>query len=375
LLPVRRGGRTLGTARLLKGLTVDRGRPDLVSLEAETDPDAFVWGILPHAARSFAASIVVLPEGEARAAAVAYLYCRMLDTYEDLLPDTECSVAEMKRFADRLKLPVTEAAREIPPEMARDDRDRVYLLLIRRSSLVDQVFNSLDAETRQQIIELIDAMAEGMAWSREAFEKQGGVLLDQVQLAAYCRNVIGYPALFTLAQVSDLELPDSAREDALLVSEMIQLANVTRDVERDLERGVGYHPDLKPFLGQSTDDAEVMDAVREARETYMAMALSRVPAYRRLFEGMRLGGSAPVRVAAVLMILFTELHYRGCAVRTGNQIWRGPRSRLDVVLRSLPAAASPSWAIHTIRRVEREFLASLQVLPTNPPKPRPAIRT
>ncbi len=26
---------------------------------------------------------------------------------------------------------------------------------------------------------------------------------------------------------------------------MIQLANVTRDIERDLERGVSYHPALK----------------------------------------------------------------------------------------------------------------------------------
>ena len=119
-------------------------------------------------------------------------------------------------------------------------------------------------------------MAEGMVWSRKAFERQGGVLIDEAQLAAYCRNVIGYPALFTLSQVSDLELPEPAREDAMLVSEMIQLANVTRDVERDLERGVGYHPDLKPFLGRPAECAESRGAVREARETYMAMALSRV---------------------------------------------------------------------------------------------------
>ena len=89
---------------------------------------------------------------------------------------------------------------------------------------------------------------------------------------------------------------------------------------------------------------------------------------------MRLGGSAPVRVAAVLMLLFTELHYRGCAVRTGNQAWPGPRSRLDVVLRSLPAAASPSWAVHTVRRVEREFLTSLQALSSPQPKTHPTIR-
>ncbi len=46
-------------------------------------------------------------------------------------------------------------------------------------------------------------MADGMAWSTGAFDRQGGVLEDESQLALYCRNVIGYPALFTLDQVSD----------------------------------------------------------------------------------------------------------------------------------------------------------------------------
>jgi phytoene/squalene synthetase len=362
----------VGTVRLLKGLAVDRGRPDLAALAAETDPERFVWKVLPHAARSFAASIVVLPEEQARAAAVAYLYCRMLDTYEDLLPDAGSSVPALRQFAARFASTPPEPARPISEYLARDDRDPVYLLLIRRCSMVDEVFASLSPEARGQVADLVGSMAEGMAWSKDAFERQGGVLLDENQLAAYCRNVIGYPALFTLSQVSDLELPDPAREDALLVSEMIQLANVTRDVESDLERGVGYHPDLKPFLGRSAADPDARGAVREAREQYMAMALSRVPAYRRLFEGMRLGGSAPVRVAAVLMLLFTELHYRGCAVRTGNPAWPGPRTRLDVVLRSLPAAASASWAVHTVRRVEREFLASLSSIAGRTPPPRPA---
>ncbi len=87
--------------QLLRGLTVDRRRPDLTALARETDPDRFLWQVLPHAARSFAASIVVLPEEQARAAAVAYLYCRMLDTYEDLVPEPSTCVTELRRFAGR----------------------------------------------------------------------------------------------------------------------------------------------------------------------------------------------------------------------------------------------------------------------------------
>ena len=346
----------MGPALLLRGLTVDRRRPDLQELARETDPQRFLWRILPHAARSFAASIVVLPREPALASAVAYVYCRMLDTYEDLIPDPVVCREELERFASRFDQAGMPAPTPLDDSLARDDRDRVYLVLIDRCELIDQVFRTLPGEVRAEIADLVRSMAEGMVWSTEAFASQGGVLLDQEQLAHYCRNVIGYPALFTLSQVADGEITAEAREDALLVSEMIQLANVTRDIERDLERGVGYHPALKPFLGQSASDPEVRRVVEEVREEFLSMALSRAPAYRRIFEGLDLGRTRTVRTAAVLMLLFTDLHYRGCAMSTGHLPWAGPASRLQVVAGSLPSLWSRAWACQTIRRVENSFL-------------------
>ena len=341
---------------LLRGLTVDRRRPDLDSLARETDPERFLWGILPHAARSFAASIVVLPREPALASAVAYVYCRMLDTYEDLSPDPETCRAELERFASRFDETVPPAPTPLDDSLARDNRDRVYLVLISRCDLIDQVFRTLPNEVQQEIAELVKSMADGMIWSTNAFERQGGVLLDQQQLAHYCRNVIGYPALFTLSQVADGDLTEEAREDALLVSEMIQIANVTRDIERDLERSVGYHPALKPYLGQTAARPEVRRVVEEVRGEFLSMALSRAPAYRRIFEGLDLGRTRTVRTAAVLMLLFTDLHYRGCALSTGHLPWAGPRGRLQVVAGSLPSLWSRAWAGQTIRRVESSFL-------------------
>ena len=136
---------------------------------------------------------------------------------------------------------------------------------------------------------------------------------------------------------------------------MIQLANVTRDIETDLARGVAYHPALKPYLGCAPDD-ESLAVVRDVREDYLKLALGRAGAYRRLFERLDLGGTAAVRTAAVLMLLFTDLHYRGCAERTGHRPWPGPGGRLAVVAGSLPALLSPRWATLIVNRVERDFL-------------------
>ncbi len=350
--------RTLGPVLLLQGLSVNRRRPDLEALARETRPERFVWRILPHAARSFAASIVVLPSDEARATAVAYLYCRMLDTYEDLFPDPEARADELERFAARFGRDPMPAPTPIPADLARNDRDRVHLLLVDRCEHVDAVYRTLPAQVQERIGELVGSMAAGMVWSTETFARQGGVLIDEDQLALYCRNVIGHPAVFVLNLVASRECTEPAREDAFQVSEMIQLANVTRDIETDLARGIGYHPALKPYLGEDPKGGETEEVVREVREDYMRMALGRAGAYRRLFDGLDLGGTASVRTAAVLMLLFTDLHYRGCAEITGHRAWPGPRSRLQVVARSLPSAFSPQWAARTVRNVESDFLSA-----------------
>jgi phytoene/squalene synthetase len=347
-----------GPVLLIRGLLADRVRPDLESLARERDPERFVWRVLPHAARSFAASIVVLPADQARAAAVAYLYCRMLDTYEDLIPEPEDSIAELRRFSARFGEAAPAPPPAIPEDRARDHRDRVYLLLLSRCALVDAVFETLPPEVRERIGDLVASMAEGMAWSTEAMAGQGGTLRDAGQLERYCRNVIGHPALFTLRLVDGHELSEPAREDALEVSEMIQLANVSRDIERDLARGIAYHPALEPYLGTAGERSEREAAIRRAREDYLAMALARAPAYRRLFVRLELGSTATVRTAAVLMLLFTDLHYRWCALRTGNPSWPGPRSRLGVLAASVPALISRRWASRVLERVEADFAAA-----------------
>ncbi len=359
---------TLGPLLLMQGLAVNRRRPDLDSLAAETRPERFVWRILPHAARSFAASIVVLPREQARAAAVAYLYCRMLDTYEDLYADPSTRAAELERFAARF-----DAPGELPPptpiddRLARDDRDRVHLLLVDRCRHVDAVFATLEPQVRERIGELVAAMAAGMVWSTETFADQGGVLADEEQLARYCRNVIGHPAVFVIDLISSGEITAAAREDAFEVSEMIQLANVTRDIEADLARGIAYHPALRPYLGRPPDDPGAEAVVRGVREDYMRLALGRAGAYRRLFERLDLGRTATVRTAAILMLLFTDLHYRGCAERTGHRPWPGPGGRFGVVAGSLPALLSPRWATLIVNRVERDFLRAAGGLRTPTP--------
>ena len=155
--------------------------------------------------------------------------------------------------------------------------------LCARSSSVDAVYADLHPDHQYAIADLIESMAEGMAWASERFVEQGGVLVDDKQLLHYCHNVIGYPAGFIIGLLTGNGA--ESNEDALAMSEMIQLANITRDIEKDLERGIAYDPALQPHLFGANESA-----VRDTRERLVGIALSRAPSFRRLYVGAGLTG-------------------------------------------------------------------------------------
>lgn len=360
---------------IARNLLTSRERPDLERLAAIEDPEQFVWSILPHAARTFSACIAILPRRLALPAAVGYLYCRMLDTYEDLVPDHDVRDTSLRAFAGRLDSArgALAAAPPIATATDRDDRDRSHLLLVRKSALVDRVFLSFPATTRAVVRDLVNDMAEGMRWSSATFAADGGVLDGEAHLAQYCRNVLGNPVVFSvrlmrLAAGRDPELAAGEREDAMLVGEMVQLANITRDVEKDLARGIAYDGALRGDLGRDprrapdANDPALLRRCRDVRARFLRLALSRATAYRRMMAAMPLRPFSGARASALLMLLFTERYFRSCARRIGAPGWSGPDHTLALFQRAFVAAFSPRRTERELSRIEREFLSAAAAL-------------
>ncbi len=352
---------------LVRDLIVDRKDPALDRLRAIEDPESFVWSVLPHAARTFSASIALLPGPIARATAVAYLYCRILDSYEDLAPTRESRERSLSRFVARFE-PILEAgsaaaaapecldpADHVDGSRLLDGRDRAHALLVERCELVDRVYLSLEPAVRVIIAELVRGMGEGMIRCSAWFEDQGGVLRTGEQLREYCRAVLGLPILYATRvlrwhHAGTAEVSGEDREDAMLAGEFIQLANVTRDIEKDLARGVAYDPELAADLGrEDPDEPELSERIRRVRTRLLDRALALGDAYRRMLESIPLPALSLGRASGVLMWSFTERHYRGCARRVGLDPWEGPGSGWRVVLGSLPAAVSRNAARRKVR--------------------------
>ncbi|MGB7860774.1 MAG: squalene/phytoene synthase family protein [Acidimicrobiia bacterium] len=343
---------------LTRGLTTNRESPKLDRLASIEDPDQFVWSILPHAARSFATSIVLLPERASRAAAVGYLYARMLDTYEDLSRSGEEARQSLATFAGRFNGYTLGVAPPAPRPAVADNRDLTHILLIDRHALVDEVFLHLDSQDQALIASLVGEMAAGMIEFSETFERQGGVLDNEDQVLGYCQKVIGLPALFVMRLMGD-SLIGTDTTDALEFSELIQLANITRDIEKDLARGVAYHPALRPHLGLDGTGVE-SKAVAMARRDLVLLAVSRAPSMRRLMATANLPRMSTARAGAVMMMLFTGRHY-GSQTPHGdktNSTQTGPTSALFFT--SVMAAVSPKWSEKVLVGIENDLMAIAQ---------------
>ena len=148
------------------------------------------------------------------------------------------------------------------------------------------------------------------------------------------------------------------------VGEMVQLANITRDVEKDLRRGVAYDATLRGDLGRdaSNGDRGLAERCRVVRERLLKMAVARAPSYARVIDANHQPRWSVARASAVLMLLFTERYFRSCARRVGMHAWHGPNSTLHLIARSIPAMFSSTFAFREIERVERAFTA-LSVAP------------
>jgi hypothetical protein len=106
------------------------------------------------------------------------------------------------------------------------------------------------------------------------------------------------------------------------------------------------------------NDPQLAERCRAVRERLLRMAVARVPSYRRVLEAMHLPRFSVAWASAVLMLLFTERYFRGCARRVGLAAWKGPEATFALFLRTLRASVSRRIAQREIARIERAFLAA-----------------
>ena len=339
-------------------LLANRKKPPLSKLREIKDPEHFFWQILPHAARTFSLVIVFLPPRMRRALALAYLYCRMLDTYEDLLPTVHEKERALQRFIERFDhANGLKPAPVLDPALTIDPRESTHLLLVNRAAYIDRNFERLDRPQQDAVRRLVRRMGTGMIWSSRIFAQQKGVLQTPGQLSRYCWHVLGTPILFAdemqrLDQGLSPEIDDARLRLCATVGEVIQLANITRDLEKDYVRGIFYHPQLPALEG-----AQREQCIREVRSQLILRAIRRFREFPRFFNGIPAPQISRARGAAILLIITTYAYYWRAAQKAGlpafdnrQRITRfgGALIWLKCVISSRAAARFLKWLEKTV---------------------------
>jgi phytoene/squalene synthetase len=360
-----------GAYRLVRDLWTNRGKPDLKGLHRIEDSEAFLWAVLPHAARTFSKSIHLLPRAMRKPCAVAYLFARILDTYEDHIKDATERDEAMAQFAARFAEHESGALavpRAIQYAHDADARDEVHRLLLHKHALIDREFHKLSFDVREPIRELIEPMALGMRKASAWFDQQGGVLQDDAQLKEYCHAVLGHPVLFTarllrLHRTETAELTPSEVTNCFSAGVMVQLANVTRDIEKDLARGIAYHPllsqDVERVRAENPPDPAVGSRIRSVRAELTLKALALSPNLASLLIDLAPSGLRPERASGVLLFLHTNRHYLRSAIQAGIKPWGVVVSPTRILLKSIPAALSAKRAKAILNPLVRLHLATV----------------
>jgi phytoene/squalene synthetase len=339
-------------------LLANRRKPPLSKLREIKESEHFFWRILPHAARTFSLVIVFLPPRMRRALALAYLYCRMLDTYEDLLPTVHEKERALQCFIDRFDDPNgLKPAPALDPELTADPRESTHLLLVNRASDIDRNFERLDRPQQDAIRRLVRRMGTGMIWSSRIFNQQEGVLKTPGQLSRYCWHVLGTPILFAdemqrLDQGLSPEIDDARLRLCATVGEVIQLANITRDLEKDYRRGIFYHPQLPGLEGARREKC-----IREVRSQLILRAIRRFREFPQFFGALPAPLISRARGAAMLLVITTYAYYWRAAQKAGlpafdyrQRITRfgGALIWLKCVLSSRAASRFLKWLENTV---------------------------
>ena len=353
-------------------LLANRRKPPLAKLSEIKDPEQFFWHILPHAARTFSLVIVFLPPRMRRALALAYLYCRMLDTYEDLLPTVHEKEQALQRFIDRFDDPDgLKPAPALDTSLTDDPRESAHLLLVNRAPDIDRNFERLDRPQQDAIRRLVRRMGTGMIWSSRIFARQEGILQTPGQLSRYCWHVLGTPILFAdemqrLDQGLSPQVDNARLRLCATVGEVIQLANIRRDLEKDCERGIFYHPQLPGLEG-----ARRKQCIREVRSQLILRAIRRFREFPRFFNAVPAPLISRARGAAILLILTTYAYYWRAAQKVGLPAFddRQRITRFGGAFIWLKSILSPRAASHFLKWLEKTVLIAFDRCQPDASKP------
>ena len=309
---------------------------------------AFTKNILPSVSRTFDLAIKFLPSRLGQPVGLAYLLCRIADTFEDsaiLSGDQRrdfliqyAGLMDARENYDesivrRLKYAFPSTA--LKADISRPVDNHSSILLVQN---IDQVLTAVDGsagDLKKYIFPRVREMALGMAdytilvrdsTDRQTGDAQVNILKDEEDWDRYCYYVAGTVGHMLTDIFSDYvgfseptrnQLHDLGRSFGL----GLQKVNVLKDAVVDTGRGICFLPktllekysisfDRKSHACISGDISGLVGTVIEACRKHFQDALDYIKVIPHKYLGLRMFLIVPVMLAASTLRLFSEYPQR-----------------------------------------------------------------
>ena len=211
--------------------------------------------ILRGVSRSIFLTLKVAPGSTRKQLAVAYLFCRAADTIADTrLVSRESRLASLKAFRGQFERasPSIDEIRALGSRTGEPQRIPEEQALLRRLDECFEAYGRFEPGDQALVRKLVTTLTRGMEMDLGRFplEESGqtGALETDAELDLYTYYVAGCVGEFW-TDLQAAHLPalrrwdlSEMREKGIRFGKGLQLTNILRDVDRDLEIGRVYFP-------------------------------------------------------------------------------------------------------------------------------------
>ena len=207
--------------------------------------------LLKNTSRSLYLSIQALPRRMREPFAIAYLLCRYADTIADtrLLPAEKRS-GWIEKFPQLVEKQPAQEVQALAREIAGKSENKYEEELIKNLPLCLAQFNVLSDDFKPLVLEVVQAVCEGMKIDLSFFPAETGAAIkafeQTAQLEHYCRLMGGKPGLFW-SKLTQKTTPHFTPGETFLqwgqqIGDALQIVNILRDLPKDLQLGRCYFP-------------------------------------------------------------------------------------------------------------------------------------
>lgn len=229
--------------------------------------------LLKNTSRSLYLSARLLPVEVRDTFCIAYLLCRYADSIADTsLISCEKRLYWIKKFPDMIIRTNPQDQEKLVSEISGSSSNIYEEKLLHNFPLCLASFNTLTEKQKETILEVVNAVCDGMKMDLEVFPPENShqvkALKTTQDLEHYCHLMGGAPGVFWSKLILSHVKVAINETDFLALGKDIgdaeQIVNILRDLPRDLRIGRCYFPeeDLKKY-GLKPED--LLDEKNSAR--------------------------------------------------------------------------------------------------------------